>query len=67
MDDKVFTFKSMFVGLSLIEATVYLFVILRKSRMKHTYMDYIQHLKNTQTTILAELERLLAENERLRK
>lgn len=43
MDDKVFTFKSMFVGLSLIEATVYLFVILRKSRMKHTYMDYNQH------------------------
>jgi hypothetical protein len=30
-------------------------------------VQHIQHLKNTQTTILAELERLLAENERLRK
>lgn len=30
-------------------------------------VQHIQHLKNTQATILAELERLVSENEQLRK
>jgi hypothetical protein len=30
-------------------------------------VQHIQHLKNTQMTILAELERLVGENEQLRK
>ncbi|KAG0733136.1 hypothetical protein G6F62_013955 [Rhizopus arrhizus] len=38
-----------------------------KVALLHRTVQHIQHLKNTQTTILAELERLLAENERLRK
>lgn len=30
-------------------------------------VQHIQHLKNTQITLLAELERLMNENEQLRK
>ncbi|RCH98708.1 hypothetical protein CU097_015403 [Rhizopus azygosporus] len=38
-----------------------------KVALLHRTVQHIQHLKSTQTTILAELERLVAENERLRK
>ncbi|KAG1234002.1 hypothetical protein G6F68_002735 [Rhizopus microsporus] len=38
-----------------------------KVALLHRTVQHIQHLKSTQATILAELERLVAENERLRK
>ncbi|CAM0138021.1 unnamed protein product [Umbelopsis sp. WA50703] len=38
-----------------------------KVALLHRTVQHIQHLKNTQMTILSELERLVAENEQLRK
>ncbi|KAI7905399.1 uncharacterized protein BX663DRAFT_483919 [Cokeromyces recurvatus] len=38
-----------------------------KVTLLHKTVQHIQHLKNTQTAILAELERLVNENEQLRK
>jgi len=38
-----------------------------KVALLHRTVQHIQHLKNTQMTILGELERLVAENEQLRK
>ncbi|CAO3596274.1 unnamed protein product [Absidia cylindrospora] len=37
-----------------------------KVALLHRTVQHIQHLKSTQTTILAELERLVHENEQLR-
>ncbi|KAI7894461.1 uncharacterized protein EV154DRAFT_438359 [Mucor mucedo] len=38
-----------------------------KVALLHRTVQHIQHLKNTQMTIYAELERLITENEQLRK
>ncbi|RUS27884.1 hypothetical protein BC938DRAFT_482609 [Jimgerdemannia flammicorona] len=38
-----------------------------KAALLHRTVQHIQHLKNTQITLLAELERLMNENEQLRK
>jgi len=38
-----------------------------KVALLHRTVQHIQHLKTTQMTILGELERLVAENEQLRK
>lgn len=38
-----------------------------KVALLHRTVQHIQHLKNTQMTVLAELERLISENDQLRK